>query len=182
MTSSGVNGPSRSVDQPMTADQEETARSVIRRHARGMTHHDALAALEQVRDDEGQASGEPEAEEPLRRARIAEWERIVELLADHEGAYDPGTDAFVQGQLTAQANRQSAGPTTDQAAQEGRAALRQALGRAGLLDTSSDGQDTVVVRLATADPEAAKAVADWLDAAFAAGRDHLSDGPRRPRD
>jgi hypothetical protein len=147
-----------------------------------MTHHDALAALEQVRDDEGHASGESEADEPLRRARIAEWERIVELLADHEGAYDPGTDAFVQGQLTAQANRQSAGPTTDQAAHEGRAALRQALGRAGLLGASSERRDGLVERLAEADPEAAKAVADWLDAAFAAGRDHLSDGPRQPRE
>ncbi|MFE1789182.1 hypothetical protein ACFW7J_12450 [Streptomyces sp. NPDC059525] len=85
------------------APGEAEARSRVRSEATGMTHHQAVAALERVRAGVGD---EADAEPPL-RAALAEWYRIAELLAGHGGPYSCETDPYAQGQLTA---RHRSGP------------------------------------------------------------------------
>ncbi|MDX3458794.1 hypothetical protein PV396_43925 [Streptomyces sp. ME02-8801-2C] len=43
-----------------------------------------------------------------REAELAEWRRIVQLLAVHDGPYDPDTDAVVQEELAADRHRKEA--------------------------------------------------------------------------
>jgi hypothetical protein len=74
-----------------------------------LTYPEAVAALEEAelqqhldRDRENLASDERGP------AEVAERTRIVQLLADSGGAYDPDTDAVVQGELAAAAGRERA--------------------------------------------------------------------------
>ncbi|MEU9254341.1 hypothetical protein AB0D66_21085 [Streptomyces sp. NPDC048270] len=83
--------------------EERSARDRVRRRAEGMTHHQTAEALEAA---EG-AAGDLETADEGTRAEVAEWQRITDLLFDHGGPYTPEADAFVQGQLTARANRRS---------------------------------------------------------------------------
>ncbi|MFF4420285.1 hypothetical protein ACFY04_05760 [Streptomyces sp. NPDC001549] len=79
------------------AAAEIAARRRVRDRATGMTHHEAQAVLEAVLAD----AGDLERAGAAVRAEAAEWQRITDLLFDHGGPYEPETDAYVQGQLTA---------------------------------------------------------------------------------
>lgn len=165
-------------------DEAQAVRNAIRRTARGMAHHEAEEELERARsadtggDDGGKDGGEDGPVGPA----VEEWERIVDLLTTHAGPYDPDTDPFVQGELTAQANQAAARQTEDggaaatgtdeRAAQD---ALSRALARTGVRDGAGAENESVVTRIVRADPAAALAVSRWLDDAFAAGRARTED-------
>ncbi|MFF4787921.1 hypothetical protein ACFY3E_42225 [Streptomyces griseorubiginosus] len=81
-------------------DWAKVGRRSVRRRARGMTHPEAAAALEDaelqqhmVRDHEDLAGDERGP------AEVAEWTRIVQLLADTGRVYDPDANAVVQHEL-----------------------------------------------------------------------------------
>ncbi|MFD9377169.1 hypothetical protein ACFWBH_16780 [Streptomyces sp. NPDC059999] len=76
---------------------EVAARDRVRTKAEGMAHHEAAAALEAALKSAGDLS---RADAPT-RAAVAEWQRLTDLLLDHGGPYSTGSDAYVQGQLTA---------------------------------------------------------------------------------
>lgn len=166
-------------------DEAQAVRNAIRRTARDMAHHEAEEELEKARSEDsgGEGDGEDGAGEdgPVSPA-VEEWERIVTLLTTHAGPYDPDTDPFVQGELTAQANRAAAraedagtGTGTETGATNAgddgaRDTLLRALARAGVRDGAGAENESVVARIVQADPAAALAVSRWLDDAFAAGR------------
>lgn len=87
--------------------QEHAAWDRVRDAATGMNHHQAKAAFEKAEQAAGDGASEGR-ESPGTRAELDEWERITDTLADHAGSYDPAADPFVQGQLTARANRAQA--------------------------------------------------------------------------
>ncbi|MER5773100.1 hypothetical protein ABT144_02150 [Streptomyces sp. NPDC002039] len=76
---------------------EVAARDRVRARAEGMAHHEAAAALEAALKAAGDLS---RADAPT-RAEVAEWQRLTDHLLDHGGPYGTGSDAYVQGQLTA---------------------------------------------------------------------------------
>lgn len=125
-------------------DDESAAkagRAAVRRRAHGMSHHEVVAAREEAERQEPGTPGEADARA---RAESEEWERIEELLAVHAGAYDPDTDAFVQGTLAGEADRRkAAGPPQVAGGDEATDTLLRALARAGVLDESGawDGAD-----------------------------------------
>lgn len=92
-------------DEP--SGQEHAAWERVRDAATGMNHHQAKAACEEAERaaEDGTAD---ERQSLAARAELDEWERITDTLSDHAGSYDPATDPFVQGQLTARANRAQA--------------------------------------------------------------------------
>ncbi|WP_328535516.1 hypothetical protein [Streptomyces sp. NBC_00344] len=88
-------------------DEEKAGCAEVRRRARGLTHHEAKAGLKEARSRlEGTGSGDRAQGDGAVRAtaEVEEWERIVQLLADEAGAYDPAADAYFQGQLAARAD------------------------------------------------------------------------------
>ncbi len=87
---------------PEPTAEEKAGWAAVQQRATGMTHHEAKAALDAARHDaEENATEEETADDGRTAAEIEEWERIVEALADHAGAYDPDTDPFVQGERAA---------------------------------------------------------------------------------
>lgn len=162
------------------SSSQKAGRASVRQRAEGMTHHQVAAALDEAKEADGSADDERGA------AEIAEWERIEELLADHDGPYDPDSDPFLQGELTARAGRQAAeskdrtpaapapaAPTPAPAGSEtvdAENALRSALIRTGALDSVGPEDETVVRLIARADPGAALALTEWLVAAYNTGR------------
>ncbi|MFD9114879.1 hypothetical protein [Streptomyces bottropensis] len=167
-------------------DWAKVGRCSVRRRARGMTHPEAAAALEDaelqqhmVRDHEDLAGDERGP------AEVAEWTRIVQLLADTGGVYDPDTDAVVQDELAADAERERDRQLEDeQRLQEEKAeaarraalapdvlrhALLRTLARTGLLDGLSKDERAAVNRLPETDPAAALAVNALLARAHEAG-------------
>ncbi|WP_246144878.1 hypothetical protein [Actinacidiphila oryziradicis] len=171
-------------------DRVKVGRSAVRRRARGMTQDQAAAALEEARFDARQDSRHEDLADDGGRgkAELAEWERIVQLLADTGGLYDPDADAVVQEELAAEAEQQAAEQAARErelqeqeaaaaavqaarrAAEEAPEILRRALARPGALDVFSGDDEAVVTRVAAADPAAALTVARWLDMAFEAGQ------------
>lgn len=164
----------------------KVGRRSVRRRASGMTHPEAAAALEEaelqqhmVRDREDLAGDERGP------AEVAEWARIVQLLADSGSAYDPDTDAFVQDELAADAEVERARQLADeQRRQEEEAeaarraalapdvlrhALLRTLARTGLLDSLSEDERAAVDRLPESDPAAALAFNTLLARAYEAG-------------
>ncbi|MFD5634589.1 MULTISPECIES: hypothetical protein [unclassified Streptomyces] len=96
--------PEPELSEPEPSEREHAVWDRVRRDATGMNHHRAKAALDDARKAaEDASSGGTTA--PDTRTEVDEWERITEALADHAGSYDPATDPFVQGQLTARAHR-----------------------------------------------------------------------------
>ncbi|WP_063779725.1 hypothetical protein [Streptomyces sp. AcH 505] len=170
------------------SSSQKAGRASVRQRAQGMTHHQVAAALDEAKEADGPADDERGS------AEIAEWERIEELLADHDGPYDPDSDPFVQGELTARAGREAAeskaqaqaasAPETPEAPAkaapaparagsetvDAENALRSALIRTGALDSVGPDDDTVVRLIAGADPGAALALTEWLVAAYNTGR------------
>ncbi|MFF7203560.1 hypothetical protein [Streptomyces sp. NPDC008141] len=98
---------SRTASEPaseMPSPEEKAGWTAARQRAAGMTHHEAKAALEAAKKD-----APDDAADAVRvQAEIEEWERIVEALADHAGAYDPVADPFVQGELAGEQDHRSA--------------------------------------------------------------------------
>ncbi|MFJ1598045.1 hypothetical protein [Streptomyces sp. NPDC088261] len=163
---------------PDTTAEEKAGRHAVRGRARGLSHHEVAAALEDAQSrlpEEDSDGGEEEATADPSRARalaeVEEWERIEALLAVHAGTYDPDTDAFVQGGLAGEADRRAAEQAGSADSDKAGDTLLRALSHAGLLDAPdgsglSSGEDTAIAtRLAQADPEAALAVSRWLDTA-----------------
>ncbi|MEU3460570.1 hypothetical protein ABZ721_11515 [Streptomyces sp. NPDC006733] len=156
-------------------DEAQAVRTAIRGAARGMAHHEAEEALEKARSEE--TGGEGGDEDGAVSPAVEEWERIVDLLTTHAGPYDPDTDPFVQGELTAQANRDAARRIEDDGTdradggeRDARDVLLRVLARAGVRGGAGEENESVVDRIVRADPAAAFAVGRWIDEAFAAGR------------
>ncbi|MFE2301626.1 hypothetical protein ACFXAW_25980 [Streptomyces sp. NPDC059445] len=96
--------PEPELSEPEPSEREHAVWDRVRRTATGMNHHRAKAALDDAKEAaEDAASGDAAASDA--RTEVEEWERITDALADHAGEYDPGTDPFVQGQLTARSHR-----------------------------------------------------------------------------
>ncbi|MFF5668465.1 hypothetical protein ACFY7F_37565 [Streptomyces griseofuscus] len=91
-------------------DYAKVGRSSVRRRARGMTHSEAVAALEGA---EQQAHldrrDEAAADDGGRRAaELTEWQRVVQLLAATGGPYDLDADVVVQEELAEDRRREEA--------------------------------------------------------------------------
>ncbi|MEU3434188.1 hypothetical protein [Streptomyces sp. NPDC006863] len=91
-------------------DYAKIGRSSVRRRARGMTHSEAVAGLEAA---EQQAHLDRRDESAFddggrRAAELAEWQRVVQLLAAPGGPYDPDTDVVVQEELAEDRRREEA--------------------------------------------------------------------------
>ncbi|MEU9197800.1 hypothetical protein [Streptomyces hundungensis] len=121
-------------------DYAKVGRSSVRRRARGMTHSEAVAALEEAelqahldRRDEAAAD-----DGGRRAAELAEWQRVVQLLAATGGPYDPDADAVVQEELAEDRRREEAEQQRRQEQQRvaDRAEELARLGGAGRLDRS----------------------------------------------
>ncbi|MGW0555709.1 hypothetical protein ACWDZ6_16065 [Streptomyces sp. NPDC002926] len=97
------------MDEPIPATR--AAWSSVREQATGMTHHEAKAALRAAQHSLEESSASDEQRE-RREFEEAEWQRIVESLADHDGPYDPASDPYVQGQLAGQQDREAADRTS----------------------------------------------------------------------
>ncbi|MFF1479751.1 hypothetical protein ACFVYD_19700 [Streptomyces sp. NPDC058301] len=97
--------PESTVEGPTEA--EHAGRAAVRRQAQGMTHHEAARVFRRLSaradspapEEIGEPSAEPDG--GRRAAELAEWERIVEQLADHAGTYDVELDPYVQGERAA---------------------------------------------------------------------------------
>ncbi|MFI1718284.1 hypothetical protein [Streptomyces litmocidini] len=121
-------------------DYAKVGRSSVRRRARGMTHSEAAAALEEAelhahldRRDEAAAD-----DGGRREAELTEWRRIVQLLATAGGPYDPDADVVVQEELAEDQCREEAEQQRRQEQQQvaDRAEELARLGGAGRLDAS----------------------------------------------
>ena len=95
-------------DSDRLRDDEKAGRAAVRMRARGLTHHQVKAAFKEARSrlpedpaEDGKTDGVARA-----RAELEEWRRIARLLADEAGPYDPDTDAFLQGELAGEADRE----------------------------------------------------------------------------
>ncbi|MFD8931284.1 hypothetical protein [Streptomyces mirabilis] len=85
-------------------DWAKVGRSAVRRRARGMTHPEAAAALEEAELQQYlDRDREDLADDERGPAEVGEWARIVQLPAAAGGAYDPDADTFVQNELAAEA-------------------------------------------------------------------------------
>ncbi|WNO70810.1 MULTISPECIES: hypothetical protein [unclassified Streptomyces] len=92
----------------MPSPAEKAGWTAARQRAAGMTHHEAKAALEAAQHAAKRDAFDDAADAVRVHAEIEEWERIVEALADHAGAYDPVADPFVQGELAGEQDHRSA--------------------------------------------------------------------------
>ncbi|MEV5658273.1 hypothetical protein [Streptomyces sp. NPDC052291] len=121
-------------------DYAKIGRSSVRRRARGMTHSEAVAGLEAAeqrahldrRDESAFDDG------GRRAAALAEWRRVVQLLAATGGPYDPDADVVVQEELAEDRRRDEAEQQRRQEQQQlaDRAEELARLGGAGRLDRS----------------------------------------------
>ncbi|WP_186784577.1 hypothetical protein [Streptomyces sp. CBG33] len=121
-------------------DYAKVGRSSVRRRARGMTHGEAVAGLEAA---EQQAHLDRRDESAFddggrRAAELAEWQRVVQLLAATGGPYDPDADVVVQEELANDRRREKAEQQRRQEQQQlaDRAEELARLGEAGRLDCS----------------------------------------------
>ncbi|MEV8565902.1 hypothetical protein AB0436_10040 [Streptomyces sp. NPDC051322] len=91
-------------------DEEKAGRAEVRTQARGLTHHQVKAAFKEAQSQLPEDPADDEKTDGAARARaeLEEWRRIARLLADQAGPYDPDTDAFLQGELAAEADREAA--------------------------------------------------------------------------
>jgi hypothetical protein len=140
-----------------------------------MTHTEAAAALDGAELQQHlDRDREDLADDERGPAELAEWARIVQLLATAGDTYDPDTDAFVQDELAADAERERARQLEDEQRlqkEEAEAARRAVLApgvlrhtllrtltRTGLLDSLSEDARAAMGRLPDSDPAAAFAV------------------------
>lgn len=170
-----LRGPARRTAVPREPiDWAKVGHRAVRRRARGMTHPEAAAALEEaelqqhmVRDHEDLAGDERGP------AEVAEWARIVQLLADVGGVYDPDADAERERERERQ--REDERRRQEEEAEAARRAalapdaLLRTLARTGLLEGLSEDERAAVNRLPDSDPAAALAVNALLVRAHEAG-------------
>jgi hypothetical protein len=167
-------------------DRAKVGRSSVRRRATGMTATEAAAALEEAELQQHlDRDREDLADDERGPAERAEWARIVQLLADSGGVYDPDADAVVQDELAADAERErekqlehekrlqeeeaEAARRAALAPDVLRHALLRTLARTGLLDSLSEDERVAVDRLPDSDPAAALAVNALLARTHEAG-------------
>ncbi|MGW2051929.1 hypothetical protein ACWCPF_43445 [Streptomyces sp. NPDC001858] len=176
-------------------DWARVGRNSVRRRARGMTHSEAAAALEEAELQRHMDRDRQDlADDERGPAELGGWARIVQLLADSGGVYDPDADAVVQDELAADAERERARQLENdkQRLQEEEAeaarraalapdvlrhALLRTLTRTGLLDSLTKDERAAVNQLPESDPAAALAVNALLARAHQAGA-ALHPGPR----
>ncbi|NED11859.1 hypothetical protein [Streptomyces sp. SID9124] len=125
-------------------DYAKVGRSSVRCRARGMTHSEAVAGLEGA---EQQAHLDRRDESAFddggrRAAELAEWQRVVQLLAATGGPYDLDADVVVQEELAEDRGREEAEQQRRQEQQRvaDRAEELARLGGAGRLDRSVPSQ------------------------------------------
>ncbi|MFE3995196.1 hypothetical protein ACFXPW_26375 [Streptomyces goshikiensis] len=166
-------------------DYAKIGRSSVRRRARGMTHGEAVAGLEAA-DQQAHLDRRDEsaADDGGRRAaELAEWQRIVQLLAATGGPYDPDADVVVQEELAEDRRREEAEQQRRQEQQRvaDRADELAALAGAGRLDRtvmSRPGDDAARALMDDYDYRVA-AVDDWLAHALATHSGHYVDPAAR---
>lgn len=95
---------------PGPVDHAKIGRSSVRRRARGMTHGEAVTALEDAEQDAHMNRRHEDLADDGGRgeAELVEWRRIGQLLATTGGPYDPDADAVVQEELAADRRRKEA--------------------------------------------------------------------------
>ncbi|MFE4055608.1 hypothetical protein ACFXP3_04730 [Streptomyces sp. NPDC059096] len=125
-------------------DYPKIGRSSVRRRARGMTHSEAVAGLEAA-EQQAHLDRRDEAafdDGGRRAAELAEWQRVVQLLAVSGGPYDPDADVVVQEELAKDRRREEAEQQYRQEQQRvaDRAEELARLGGAGRLDRSVPSQ------------------------------------------
>ncbi|MGQ4732671.1 hypothetical protein ACUN3E_34075 [Streptomyces sp. Ju416(a)] len=167
-------------------DYAKVGRSSVRRRARSMTHSEAVAGLEAA---EQQAHLDRRDESAFddggrRAAELAEWQRIVQLLAATGAPYDPDADAVVQEELADDRRREEAEQQRrqDQQRVADRAEELARLGGSGRLDHSVPTQagDEAARELLdeNRDYRAAKVDA-WLARSLADQSGHYADPAAR---
>ncbi|MFJ3637531.1 hypothetical protein [Streptomyces sp. NPDC090112] len=166
-------------------DYAKIGRSSVRRRARGMTYGEAVAALEGAeqqahldRRDESAAD-----DGGRREAELAEWQRVVQLLAATGGPYDPDADVVVQEELAEDRRREEAEQQRRQEQQQlaGRVDELLALAGAGRLDRSvptRPGDEAARALLDDYDYRV-PAVDAWLARALADQSGHYADPTAR---
>ncbi|MFF2927199.1 hypothetical protein ACFVTP_33145 [Streptomyces celluloflavus] len=164
-------------------DYAKVGRSSVRRRARGMTHGEAVAALEEAelhahldRRDESAAD-----DGGRRAAELAEWQRVVQLLAATGrpyAPYAPDADAVVQEELAEDRRRKEAEQQRRQehARNADRAYELLTLAGAGRLDrTVASKPGDEAARALLDDDYFVAAVDDWLAHALATHSGHYAD-------
>ncbi|QIS76346.1 hypothetical protein HB370_41180 [Streptomyces sp. DSM 40868] len=167
-------------------DPARIGRRVVRRRAKGMDAA-AAAALEDARFDARQASQHEDlAADERRRAELAEWERIDQLLAAAAPGtvYDPDTDDVVQAELATEAAAAAEREAAVREAQRiaARADELQALRELGMLEQAEprEGDEAVREELTRRAGWYVQADVDaWLARALAAHRGHYADPAAR---
>ncbi|WP_060886837.1 hypothetical protein [Streptomyces caniscabiei] len=151
-----------------------------------MTHTEAAAALEEAElQQHMHRHREDLAGDERGPAEVTEWMRIVQLLVTVGGTYDPDTDAMVQDELAADAERDRARQLEDdkrhqeeeaKAARHAaltpnvlRHALLRTLARTNLLDSLTEDEQAAVNRLPDSDRAAGIAINAVLARAHKAG-------------
>ncbi|MGW6247894.1 hypothetical protein [Streptomyces roseolus] len=167
-------------------DYAKVGRSSVRRRARGMRHSEAVAALEEAelharldRRDEAAAD-----DGGRRDAELAEWQRVVQLLADTGGPYDPDADPVVQEELAEDRRREEAEQQRRQEQQRvaDRAEELARLSGAGHLDRnvpSRAGDEAARDLLDQNGDYRAPKVDTWLAHALATHSGHYADPAAR---
>lgn len=167
-------------------DYEKVGRSSVRRRARGMTPGEAAAAFEEAevhahldRRDEAAAD-----DGGRRAAELAEWQRIVQLLAATGGPYDPDADVVVQEELAEEQRRKVAEQQRLQEQQQiaDRADELVALAGAGRLDPTVASRPGDEAARALLDENRDYRVAEvdaWLARSLADQSGHYADPAAR---
>ncbi|MET8481821.1 hypothetical protein ABZV68_32295 [Streptomyces clavifer] len=160
-----------------------------------MTHDQAAAALEETRLGQHiDRNREDLADDTRAPAELAEWERIVRLLATTGEPYEPESDTVVQAAHAAEieaSHRRTLAARRQHQEQQAEAARRAALRpdilldallrtltRAELLPALSEEERAVVARLPHVDPDAASAVNGLIARAYDAGRNTAAEEGR----
>ncbi|MCT2546214.1 hypothetical protein [Streptomyces atratus] len=162
-------------------DYAKVGRSAVRRRARGMTHTEAAAGLERAELDAHLSRRDESAFDDggRREAELAEWQRIVQLLAATGGPYDPDTDIVVQEELAEDRRREEAEQQRRQEQQQtaDRADELADLAGAGRLDRTvaiRSGDEAARELLADRNDYRVEAVDDWLARALADHSGHYA--------
>ncbi|WMI61849.1 hypothetical protein RBH85_35850 (plasmid) [Streptomyces rochei] len=182
--------PWRTARRPrVTAPREpvvlaRVGRRVVRRRAKGMDASVVAAALEDARFQARQDSRHEDLADDVRgRAELTEWERLAQLLAAASAGtvYDPDTDHVVQAEIAAdrEAELREAMRMADRAEELQAVRELDALEQTDPRDGDEAARDELTRRaggyaqadvdalafaapLATTEPEAARALADFL--------------------
>ncbi|MFI1865219.1 hypothetical protein [Streptomyces jumonjinensis] len=142
-----------------------------------MTHTEAAAALDEAEFDRRQDAWHEESADCRGRgaAELAEWQRIVLLLATTGAPYDPDSDAVAQDEENAGIEKPRRPELADEHHRTAltpdvlRHALLRTLARTQLLDGLSEDEQAAIERLPHTDPSAALAVNALLARAHDAG-------------